>query len=198
MRGPILIVELINCLFAYTAMRPSHRSQLKTVSRADTYESSPSEKGVNSKWKTKTKTCPWFKGSRLSQRYVTRFASCTRDFETRLGRHQSSVVTKHMHTYICDFFVCFGSYLFVRELLAKPLSMSTQEGRPEPVVEVWARSEHCSSRGVLSKFFSGGSGSGDFPGFFVLGLFCTYVPVIFLSVFVALSHEHTSQDTYHR
>ena len=100
MRGPILIVELINCLFAYTAMRPSHRSQLKTVSRADTYESSPSEKGVNSKWKTKTKTCPWFKGSRLSQRYVTRFASCTRDFETRLGRHQSSVVTKHIvYTY---------------------------------------------------------------------------------------------------
>ena len=41
-----------------------------------------------------------------------------------------------MYTYICDFFVCFGSYLFVRALLAKTLSTSKQEGRPEPVVEV--------------------------------------------------------------
>ena len=41
-----------------------------------------------------------------------------------------------MYTYICDFFVCFGSYLFVRALLAKTLGTSTQEGRQKPVVEL--------------------------------------------------------------
>ena len=40
-----------------------------------------------------------------------------------------------MYTYIRDFFVCFGSYLFVRALLAKTQSTSTQEGRPEHVVK---------------------------------------------------------------
>ena len=33
------------------------------------------------------------------------------------------------------------------------------------MVEVGARSEHCSSSGVRSKIFSAGNGSGDFPGF---------------------------------
>ena len=41
-----------------------------------------------------------------------------------------------MCTYICVFFVCFRTYLFVGALLAKTLSTSTQEGRPEAVVEV--------------------------------------------------------------
>ena len=41
-----------------------------------------------------------------------------------------------MYTYICDFFVCFRTYLFVRALSDKTRSTSTQEGRPEPVVEV--------------------------------------------------------------
>ena len=41
-----------------------------------------------------------------------------------------------IYTYICEFFVCFGSCLFVRALSAKTLSTSAQEGRPEPVVEV--------------------------------------------------------------
>ena len=57
-------------------IRAQHFSQLKTVGRAETFESWPSEKGVNSKWKTKKKTCPWLIGSRLSQRYIARFASC--------------------------------------------------------------------------------------------------------------------------
>ena len=58
-----------------------------------------------------------------------------------------------MYTYIFDFFVSFGSHVFVRALLAKTLSTSTQKGHSEPVVEVWARSEHCNSRGALSFFF---------------------------------------------
>ena len=51
--------------------------QLKTVGRAETFESWPSEKGVNSKWKTKKKACSWLVWSRLSQRYMSPFASCT-------------------------------------------------------------------------------------------------------------------------
>ena len=54
---------------------------------------------------------------------------------------------------LMEFSSVLGSYLFVRALLAKTRSTSSPEGRPEPVVEVSARSEHCSSRGVLSKFF---------------------------------------------
>ena len=61
----------------YTAIRLSCISQLKMVGPAETFESWPSEKGVNSKSKAKKKTCPWLIGSRLSQRYRVRFASCT-------------------------------------------------------------------------------------------------------------------------
>ena len=82
---------------AYTAIRPSYISQLKTVVRAETFESWPSEKGVNSKWKTKKKICPCLTGLRLSQRYMPRFANCAEDFEARLWRHKSSVVTKHIY-----------------------------------------------------------------------------------------------------
>ena len=62
----------------------------------------------------------------------------------------------YMYTYSSWFFACFRSYLFVCALFSKRLrylvsTFDTQEGRPEPVVEVWARFEHCSSRGVRSK-----------------------------------------------
>ena len=50
--------------------------------------------------KTKKQTCPWLIGSRFSQRYIARFASSTSDFETRPGRHKSSVVTMHIYIYI--------------------------------------------------------------------------------------------------
>ena len=49
-------------------IRAQFFSQLKTVGRAETFVSWPSEKGVNSKWNTKKKTCPWLIGWRLSQR----------------------------------------------------------------------------------------------------------------------------------
>ena len=35
-----------------------------------------------------------------------------------------------------EIFVCFRTHLFVRAHLAKTLYTSTQEGRPEPVVDV--------------------------------------------------------------
>ena len=97
-----------------------------------------------------------------------------------------------IYTYICEMFVCFGSYLFA--LLAKWLSTSTQEDdRPEPVVAVCARSEHCSSRGVLSKFFPAGVNKTiyDFPGFSMRPILYVRTTGKMLSVFVALSHEHS-------
>ena len=41
-----------------------------------------------------------------------------------------------MYSYICEISVRFGTYLYVRALLATTLSMSTQEDCPGPVVEV--------------------------------------------------------------
>ena len=58
-----------------------------------------------------------------------------------------------MYSYNCHFSVCFRTYLFVRALFGKMLRRWTQEGRPDSVVEVRARSEHCSSSGVRSEFF---------------------------------------------
>ena len=57
-------------------------------------------------------------------------------------------------------------------------TMSTQEGRPEPVVEVWARSEHCSSRGGRSKFFSLREWIRWFPGVSVQSIFIFIVHTI--------------------
>ena len=47
-------------------IRAQYFPQLKTVGRAETFVSWPSEKDVNSKLKAKTKTWPWLIGSRLS------------------------------------------------------------------------------------------------------------------------------------
>ena len=85
--------------WAYTAIRPSYISQLKMVGRAATFESWPSDKGVNSKWETRKRACPWSIGSRFSQRYIARSASCTYYFGVRLERHKCSVVTKPIQTY---------------------------------------------------------------------------------------------------
>ena len=75
----ILIFQFLWCVIYTTAVqsRAQYISQLKAVGRAETFESWPSEKGVNSKWKTKKKTCSWLIGSRLSQKYIARFASCS-------------------------------------------------------------------------------------------------------------------------
>ena len=70
----------------------------------------------------------------------------------------------HKFMYSCEIFVFSRTYLFVRALLAITRSTPTQEGRPEPMVEVWARSEHCSSSGVRSKFFFRWEWIRRFPG----------------------------------
>ena len=93
-RGPILLYDL-------------HISQLTTVGQAETFESWPSEKGVNSKWKTKKKTCPWLIASRLSQRYIARFISCTLHFETRLGWPKGAV-SRHIYMYYCTLLTIQG------------------------------------------------------------------------------------------
>ena len=98
----------------------------------------------------------------------------------------------YMYTYICE------KHFFPWAPLAKPLTTSAQKGRLESVVEVWARSEHCSSRGVLSKFLSGGSGWDDFPGFSVWGLpGILQVRAGKIWFVVSLSHKHTAQDIHH-
>ena len=66
-------------------------------------------------------------------------------------------------TFICVFFVCFRSYLFVHEPFAQAMSRSTvsrstEEGHPHTVVEVWARSVQCVAHGVRSNIFFGGTG----------------------------------------
>ena len=38
-------------------------------------------------------------------------------------------------------FVCFRSYLFVRAPFEQKVEVFAEEGRPDTVVEVWARSE---------------------------------------------------------
>ena len=47
-------------------IRAQYFSQMKTMGRAETFESWLSEKGVNSKWNTKKITLSWLIGSRLS------------------------------------------------------------------------------------------------------------------------------------
>ena len=74
----------------------------------------------------------------------------------------------YMYMYNCGIFF-FRTYLFVRALFGK--SPPTHEGHPEPMVEVWARSEHCSSRGVRSKFFFGWEWIRRFPGVSVQCIF---------------------------
>ena len=61
-----------------------------------------------------------------------------------------------MYTYICEMFVCFG--LYRTSTFSQSAKYVDTGSRPDPVVEVRAQSEHCSSRGVLSKSFFGGSG----------------------------------------
>ena len=62
-------------------------------------------------------------------------------------------------TQICDFSVCVRLYIFERAPIARTLKKSTEEGHPDTVVEVWARSVQCVARGVSSNcFVFGGSG----------------------------------------
>ena len=73
-----------------------------------------------------------------------------------LGEIESNFVWVYIFTSIvmfCHFFVRVRTYLFVRALLVKTLRRSTREGRPDTLVEVWARSVHSGARCRRSKFF---------------------------------------------
>ena len=63
------------------------------------------------------------------------------------------------------------TFLFVRTFFGKTLRTRTREARPAILVDVSARSVHSGGRGERSKFFSGGSGQDDFPGFSTRGIF---------------------------
>ena len=49
-----------------------------------------------------------------------------------------------MYVYSCsEIDVCFRSHLFVRAPFEQSLKFFAEEGRPNTVVEAWARSEQC-------------------------------------------------------
>ena len=69
-----------------------------------------------------------------------------------------------------QFFALLPTLLFVRALSGKTVSTRTHEARADTLVEVSAPSVLSWARGGRSKFFSGGSGQDDFPGFSTRGL----------------------------
>ena len=77
-----------------------------------------------------------------------------------------------MYTYTCEKIACFRLYLFVRASFAQTLYIrrSTEEGRPDRVVEVWARSVLCAARGVRSNFFCRREWTRRFLGFSFRGV----------------------------
>ena len=103
-----------------------------------------------------------------------------------------------MYMYNCETFVFFRRYPFVQALFGKTPSTPTREARPDTLVEVRARSEHCRSRGKRSKFFFRWECIRQFPGFLCMRPILYVIAGKFLSVFVALSNEHTAQDIHHR
>ena len=96
----------------------------------------------------------------------------------------------HKFMYSCEIFVFSRTYLFVRALLAITRSTPTQEGRPEPMVEVWARSEHWSPRGVRSKFFFRWQSIRWFPGVSVQRFFIFNVHTRTILFFFAARSWH--------
>ena len=66
------------------------------------------------------------------------------------------------------FYQLFSSY---KQLVGETPHARSHEARPDTLVEVSARSVHSGTRGRRPKFFSGGSGLDDFPGFDTRGLF---------------------------
>ena len=76
--------------------------------------------------------------------------------------------------YICEYMVRFCSCLFVRAPFVRTLRGSTEEGRPDTVVEVWARSVKCVARGVHSKLFFAAKVENTISGFEVLVFFISW------------------------
>ena len=71
-----------------------------------------------------------------------------------LGRAITILVYIRMR--ICDYFVLFRTFHFVRAFFEKTLMTPTREARPDTVVEVLARPMHSGTRGGRSVFFSAG------------------------------------------
>ena len=76
----------------------------------------------------------------------------------------NSYTRTYMYSYVCEIFALFATFLFARALFGKTLSTPTREARPDTLVEVWARSELCGSRGGRSKFFFPREWISRFPG----------------------------------
>ena len=102
-----------------------------------------------------------------------------------------------MYRYICEIFVCFRTHLFVRALLAKTLKLRRHRkavGNPSSRFELDPSTVACVADS--QSFFFRWEWIRRFPGFLCMR------PILYvrtgksLSVFVALSHEHTAYRTY--
>ena len=104
-----------------------------------------------------------------------------------------------MYTYICEIFVCFRTYFFVRALLAKTLNLRRHRKAVRNLLSRFELDPRTVARvaGAQSFFFFRGW-IRRFPGFLCMS------PTLYIrtgkkrSVFVALSNEHTVQDIHHR
>ena len=101
-------------------------------------------------------------------------------------RHPAGNIPLHegepcMYTYVCEIFVCFRTYLFVRALLAKTPKLRRHR---KAVRNLSSRFELdpstiCSSRGERSKFFFWGEWVRRFPGVSVQRIFIFIAHTVF-------------------
>ena len=85
-------------------------------------------------------------------------------------------------------------WYFVRALLPQPPARSTEEGRPDTVVEAWARSVQCVARGVRPKpFFSVGVDKTFSRVFSVRRLFLFFHSLVF-QILVTVAHMYLVEN----
>ena len=77
--------------------------------------------------------------------------------------------------------ISYSVVLIVRAPFAQTLGRSTEEGRLDTVVQVWAQSVQCVVRGVRSKFFFRRVWIRRFPGFSFSGVILHQVSSIYFS-----------------
>ena len=103
-----------------------------------------------------------------------------------------------MCTYICEIFVCSGTYLFVPALLAKTLKLRRHRKAVRNLSSRFELDPSTVARVAGSQSFFRWEWIRRFPGFLCMRPILYVRTGKILSVFVALSNEHTAQDIHHR
>ena len=103
-----------------------------------------------------------------------------------------------MDTYICEFFVCFRTYLFVRALLGKTLNLRRHSKAIRNLSSRFELDPITVARVVGAQSFFFREWVRRLLGFLCVRLILYVRTGKKLSVFVALSNEHTAQDIHHR